>query len=197
MNAATIRSRAFAAHFRERKAEPRRTQAQTCRWMSGSRATSSKAAETASSTTSTEALEGRDAARDHQRSADGGDGRGRPALQQQRADRRRGAAERRGDEGRRRPSRAAHGEGRQPQPRARSCSPRSRATCTTSARTWSRSSWPTTAFEVVNLGIKVPPEQLIEAVQRAPPGHHRAFGPPGEDRRSRWWRPPGPHGAPA
>ena len=57
-------------------------------------------ARTGSSPTSTEARARRAAARDHQRPADGGHGRGRPALQRQRADRRRGAAERRGDEGR-------------------------------------------------------------------------------------------------
>ena len=64
------------------------------------------------------------AARDHQRPADEGHGRGRPALQRQRADRRRGAAERRGDEGRGRPPRAVHGEGRRPPHAARSSSPR-------------------------------------------------------------------------
>ena len=41
---------------------------------------------------------------------------------------------------------------------ARSCSPRSRATSTTSARTWSRSSSRNNGYKVVNLGIKVPPE---------------------------------------
>ena len=44
----------------------------------------------------------RGAARHHQRSADGRDDRGRAAVQQQRADRRRSAAIGRGDEGRRR-----------------------------------------------------------------------------------------------
>ena len=46
-----------------------------------------------------------------------------PALQRQRADRRRGAAERRGDEGRRRLPRAVHGEGRDRARAAPSCSP--------------------------------------------------------------------------
>ena len=34
----------------------------------------------------------------------------------------------------------------------------------------------------MNLGIKVPPEQLIEAVARAPPGHHRPLRPAGQER---------------
>ena len=42
----------------------------------------------------------------------------------ERADRRRGAAERRGDEGGGQPPRAAHGQGRQPRRGARWCSPR-------------------------------------------------------------------------
>ncbi len=92
-----------------------------------------------------------------------GHGRGRPALQRQRADRRRGAAARRGDEGGGHPPRAVHGEDRDALARARSSSPRSRATSTTSARTWSRSSSSNNGYEVVNLGIKVPPEQLIAA----------------------------------
>ena len=53
------------------------------------------------------------AARDHQRPAHGGHGRGRPALRRQRDDRRRGAAVGRGDEGGGGAPRAAHGEGRQ------------------------------------------------------------------------------------
>ena len=51
------------------------------------------------------------AARHHQRSADGRHARGRPPVQRQPVDRRRGAAERRGDEGRGRLPGAAHGEG--------------------------------------------------------------------------------------
>ena len=93
-------------------------------------------ARTGSSTTSTAALADPrwPAARDHQRPADEGHGRGRAALQRQRADRRRGAAERRGDEGRGRLPRAAswrrptarrlarqgaarHGQGRRPRHR--------------------------------------------------------------------------------
>ena len=81
----------------------------------------------------------------HQRPADGRHGRGRPAVQRQPADRRRGAAVGRGDEGRGLLSRAAHGEGRRARRAARCCSPRSRATCTTSARTWSTSCSRTTA----------------------------------------------------
>ena len=60
---------------------------------------------------------GRRAARHHQRAADGRHGRGRPAVQQQRADRGRGAAIGRGHEGRGQPSRAVHGERPKP-PRA-------------------------------------------------------------------------------
>ena len=55
---------------------------------------------------------GRGAAGHHQRPADGRDVRGRPIVQQQRADRRGSAAVRRGDENRRGPSRAVHGEER-------------------------------------------------------------------------------------
>ena len=56
------------------------------------------------------------------------------------------AAVGRGDEGRGRAPGAAHRRQRTPPAaRARSCWPRSRATCTTSARTWSTSSCPTTA----------------------------------------------------
>ena len=78
----------------------------------------------AASTTSTLALQTHEAARDHQRPADEGHGRGGAALQHQRAHRRRGAAERRGDEGRGRAPRAVHGQGRDRHARARCCSPR-------------------------------------------------------------------------
>ncbi len=37
-------------------------------------------------------------------------------------------------------------------------------------------------FQVVNLGIKVPPEQLVQAVQGAQAGHPRPVGPAGEER---------------
>ena len=45
-------------------------------------------------------------------------------------------------------------------------------------------------YEVVNLGIKVPPEELIAAVPRAQAGRHRPLRPAGEVARSRWWSPP-------
>ena len=53
--------------------------------------------------------------------------------------------------------------------KARSCSPPSKATCTTSARTSSTSFSPTTATTVINLGIKVPPEELIKAYREHKP----------------------------
>ena len=37
-------------------------------------------------------------------------------------------------------------------------------------------------YQVVNLGIKVPPEELIRACARAPAGRHRPFRPAGEER---------------
>ena len=37
-------------------------------------------------------------------------------------------------------------------------------------------------YDVINLGIKVPPEELIRAHQRASTGRHRAFRPAGEER---------------
>ncbi|MEZ5312273.1 MAG: B12-binding domain-containing protein [Thermoanaerobaculia bacterium] len=68
----------------------------------------------------------------------------------------------RGDEGGGLLARAAHGEGRERLAR-QGASPRSRATSTTSARIWS-TSCSNNGFAVVNLGIKVPSEQLIQAV---------------------------------
>ena len=50
--------------------------------------------------------------------------------------------------------------------KGRSCSPRSRATCTTSARTWSTSSCPTTATTVVNIGIKQPINAILDAAEQ-------------------------------
>ena len=55
------------------------------------------------------------------------------------------------------------------EPRAPSCSPPSRATCTTSARIWSISSSSNNGYRVVNLGIKVPPEELIKAYSEHQP----------------------------
>ena len=40
----------------------------------------------------------------------------------------------------------------------------------------------------INLGIKVPPEELIKALQRASARRHRTLRAAGEDRRRRWWR---------
>ena len=71
------------------------------------------------------------------------------------------------------PSRAVHGEGRESPRAAPSCSPPSRATCTTSARTWSRSSSTNNGYRIINLGIKVPPEDLIAAYHTHKPD---AFG---------------------
>ena len=119
--AATIRWRPSPRYFRERKAEPQRRAATL--------AAAGRAAGPlhrgglqgrARSTTSTQALGRAIAARHHQRAAHERDGRGRPAVQRQPADRGRGAADRRGDEGRGRLSRAAHGEGRERQRAARS-----------------------------------------------------------------------------
>ena len=42
-------------------------------------------------------------------------------------------------------------------------------------------------FQVVNLGIKVPPEELIKAVREHQPDIDRPVGPAGEIARSRWW----------
>ena len=41
-------------------------------------------------------------------------------------------------------------------------------------------------YEVVNLGIKVPPEKLDRGRARAPAGRDRPLGPPREVARSRW-----------
>ena len=81
----------------------------------------------------------RRAARHHQRPAHERDEGGRAPVQRQRVDRRRSAAVRRGDEGRRRASRTTSWRRKPIRPRARSSSPPSKATCTTSARTSSRS----------------------------------------------------------
>ena len=82
---------AFAAHFREQQAGRRRRRAR-CRSTSGSpRYIIEGSQGRARSRTSTLKLEKTRAARDHQRPADEGHGRGRPALQRQRAHRRRGA----------------------------------------------------------------------------------------------------------
>ena len=50
-------------------------------------------------------------------------------------------------------------------------------------------------FQVVNLGIKVPPEQLMEAVREHQPGHPRAVGPAGEERAADGDHRRGPHAA--
>ena len=76
------------------------------------------------SRTWTQALKTRKPAGDHQRPADDGHGRGGPALQRERAHRRRGAAERRGDEGGGELPRAVHGQGRHRHARQGACSPR-------------------------------------------------------------------------
>ena len=41
-------------------------------------------------------------------------------------------------------------------------------------------------YQVINLGIKVPPEELIQRLPGAPAGCHRPFRPAGEEQRSRW-----------
>ena len=41
-------------------------------------------------------------------------------------------------------------------------------------------------YEVVNLGIKVPPEELDPGISRAQARRHRSFRPAGEEQRSRW-----------
>ena len=128
-------------------ASPERRRPPSCRSTSGWPTTSSKARKTVSSQDlERKRAEGADAARHHQRAADDGNGRSRPPVQQQRADRGRSAAVRRSDEGRGQPSRAVHGEGRDEVARAACSWPRSRATFTTSARISSRSSSRTTAI---------------------------------------------------
>ena len=57
--------------------------------------------------------------------------------------------------------------------RARSCWPRSRATCTTSARTWSTSSCRNNGYTVVNLGIKQPISTILSAAEEHRRGRHR------------------------
>ena len=92
-----------------------------------------------------EAMQHAVAAGDHQRHPARGHEDGRRAVRL----RRHAAAVRahlgRGDEAGGRLPGTAHGEGRLGAARAPSCWPPSRATCTTSARTWSTSSCPTTA----------------------------------------------------
>src|SRR6185295_393853 len=79
----------FAAHFRERKAPARATQTLPLEERLPRRPAPRPG----------RGPEEQEAAGDHQWPAHGGDGRGGPPLRQERADRRRGAAERRGDEG--------------------------------------------------------------------------------------------------
>ena len=50
-------------------------------------------------------------------------------------------------------------------------------------------------YEVVNLGIKVPPERLVEAVQPAPPGPDRPVGAPRQERAADGDDGAGPDGA--
>ncbi len=107
-----------------------------------------------------EALRDRTAARDHQRPADGRDGRGRPAVRQQRDDRRRGAAVGRGDEGRRRPPRAAHGEGRAPRTKGRIVLATVKGDVHDIGKNLVDIILSNNGFKVINLGIKVPPEEL-------------------------------------
>ena len=106
-----------------------------------------------------------------------------PALQRQRADRRRGAAERRGDEGRGRATSSRYMEKNDGARRAaRSLLATVKGDVHDIGKNLVDIILANNGFEVVNLGIKVPREELIEAVQRAPAGHHRPLGPAREER---------------
>ena len=103
------------------------------------------------------------AARHHQRAADGRHGRGRPPVQRQRAHRRRGAPVRRGDEGGGGVPGAAHGEDR----RARLAASIVLATVKGDVHDIGKNLveiiLTNNGYRVINLGIKVPPEELIAA----------------------------------
>ena len=152
-----------------RDSRARRRTSRRCRSTSGSRTTSSKARRTASIADLDLQAQGSGAARHHQRPADEGHGRGRPAVQRQRADRRRGAAERRGDEGRRLAPRAVHGE----EPRRRRAARCILATVKGDVHDIGKNLvdiiLSNNGYNVINLGIKVPPEELIEAAQEHQP----------------------------
>ena len=108
------------------------------------------------------------AARHHQRPAHGRHGRGRPALQRQRADRRRGAAVGRGDEGRRLPPRAVHGEGRR-LAQGKIILATVKGDVHDIGKNLVEIILSNNGYEVVNLGIKVPPEELIAAYDEHQP----------------------------
>ncbi len=60
---------------------------------------------------------------------------------------------------------------------ARSCSPPSRATCTTSARTSSASCSQCNNYDVVDLGVMVPAEKILQAAIARAGRHHRPVRP--------------------
>ena len=131
-----------------------------------------------------------DAARHHQRPADGRHGRGRPAVQRQPADRRRGAAERRGDEGGGLPPRAAHGEGGAGATRGKVLLATVKGDVHDIGKNLVDIVLANNGFEVVNLGIKVPSERLDPGGARAPAGRHRPLRPAREERAADGGRPP-------
>ncbi len=73
--------------------------------------------------------------------------------------------------------------------------PRSRATCTTSARTWSTSSSPTTATRSYNLGIKQPITAILRCLSRSTGGCDRPLGAAGQERCGDAGEPRGDEGA--
>ena len=93
-----------------------------------------------------------------------------PAVQQQRADCRRSTAERRSDEGGRRVSGTAYGEDRIGARKGRLLLATVKGDVHDIGKNLVEIILATTAIEVVNLGIKVPPEQLIAGVSRASAG---------------------------
>ncbi len=123
----------------------------------------------------------RRAARHHQRPADGRHGRSRPPVQQQRADRGRGAAIGRGDEGRRQPSRAVHGEGRHRRAR-QGVLATVKGDVHDIGKNLVEIILANNGYQVINLGIKVPPDDADPGLPGASSGRHRALRPAGEER---------------
>ena len=91
------------------------------------------------------------------------------------------AAERRGDEEGGRAARALPREARPTSPRAASCWPPCTATCTTSARTWSRPSSRNNGYTVFDLGKQVPVQTHPRQGARGERRRDRAVGAAGLD----------------
>ncbi len=136
---------------------------------SACRATSSKAPRTASSPTSTSSSPRSRPARHHQRPAHGRHERSRPPVQRQRAHRRRSAAIRRGHEGRRQPPRAIHGEGGHRSPAAKIVLATVKGDVHDIGKNLVEIILANNGYNVINLGIKVPPEELIQAFHEHQP----------------------------